>query len=141
VSFRFGDPYDRRMMLSWRPSGTYAPEFWLMIVCNAIVPQVLWFRRARTNTVLLFVVSMLVNVGMWTERFVLIITSQARDFLSSSFHDYVPTPVDGAILFGSFSFFGFLYLLFIRLLPFISAHEVKHLAHESAHGGGAREHA
>jgi molybdopterin-containing oxidoreductase family membrane subunit len=69
---------------------------------------------------------------MWTERFVLIVTSQARDFLPSSWHRFVPTPIDGAILIGSFAFFGFLFLLFLRFLPFVPLHEVKHLAHEIA---------
>jgi molybdopterin-containing oxidoreductase family membrane subunit len=130
LAWRAGDIYERYLMLVSRPSGTYAPEFWIMMTCNVLVPQIFWSARARKSAGVLFVASLLVNVGMWMERFVLIVTSEARDFLPSSWHDFVPTPVDGAILFGSFCFFGFLYVLFVRFLPFIPVHELKHLVHE-----------
>ena len=139
LAWRSHEPYERYTMLVFRPRGTYAPEFWIMMVCNVFVPQIFWSRRARTSPLTLFVASILVNLGMWTERFVLIITSQARDFLPSSWHVYVPTPVDGAILLGSFCFFGFLYLLFIRWVPFIAAHEIKHLSYELGRGAEPRD--
>ena len=135
LAWRSHVPAERYTMLVFRPTGTYAPEFWTMITCNVFVPQIFWSRRARTSPRTLFIASILVNVGMWTERFVLIITSQANDFLPSSWHSYTPTPVDGAILLGSFLFFGFLYLLFIRYVPFIAAHEIKHLAYELGRSG------
>jgi len=141
LAWRSHGPFERYTMLVFRPTGTYALGFWVMVVCNVLVPQIFWWRRARVAPSVLFVASILVNVGMWTERFVLIITSQARDFLPSSWHSYVPTPVDGAILFGSFCFFGFLYLLFIRYVPFIAAHEVKHLAYEVEREEAGHEHA
>ena len=80
----------------------------------------------------LFAVSAVILAGMWTERFVLIVTSQSQDFLPSSFRDYVPTPVDAAILAGSGGLFALLFLLFVRFVPVIAVHEIKHLRSELA---------
>lgn len=135
LAWRSDDVFERYTMLVYRPFGEYAPFFWTMIVCNVFVPQVLWSPRMRKSPLGLFVVSILVNVGMWTERFVLIVTSQARDFVPSSWERFIPTPVDGALLLGSLAFFGFLFLLFLRFVPFVPLHEVKHLAHELSHPG------
>ena len=116
--------------LVMRPFGPYAALFWLMVFCNCIVPQALWLARTRTSAALLFVVSILVQVGMWTERFVLIVTSQSRDFLPSSWALYRPTLVDASLVFGTIACFVFLLLLFLRFVPFIPVAEVKELAHE-----------
>jgi molybdopterin-containing oxidoreductase family membrane subunit len=124
-----GDPYEHYTLLVDRPRGLYAPMYWTMIACNCLVPQIFWSKRLRTNVPVLFVASVLVNVGMWTERFVLIVTSQHRDFLPSSWRDYAPTVIDGGILVGTFCFFAFLFLVFLRVLPFIPLSEVKELMH------------
>jgi Ni/Fe-hydrogenase subunit HybB-like protein len=108
-----------------RLTGNYAWAYWIMISCNVIFPQLLWFRKVRTNMAALFVIAVLVNVGMWFERFVIIITSLSRDFIPSSWHDFIPTWVDLAVLAGSFGLFFTNFLLFVRYLPVVNMAEVK----------------
>jgi molybdopterin-containing oxidoreductase family membrane subunit len=96
-----------------------------MFTCNAIVPQLFWFKSMRRNTWALFIVSILVNVGMWFERYVIVVTSLHRDFLPSSWGMYALTFWDYAILFGSFGLFFTLFLLFVRVLPVVAISEVK----------------
>ncbi|MBW2734440.1 MAG: polysulfide reductase NrfD [Deltaproteobacteria bacterium] len=126
-----------------RAFGPYAWAYWIMIVCNVIAPQIFWFKRARQNVVVLFVVSILINIGMWFERFVITVTSLHRDFLPSSWGDYSPTFFDVAALVGSFGLFFTLFALFIRYLPMVAMSEVKAGLPEAKphHGaeGGSRE--
>jgi Ni/Fe-hydrogenase subunit HybB-like protein len=133
-----GNPYEMRTMLVERPFGPYGWLFWVMVVCNAIAPQILWSKRARKNVYVLFVLSILVNIGMWAERFVIIAGSLATDYLPSSWHSFVPTVVDGTIFFGTLCFFSFLFLLFLRLVPFVPVTELKEMQHamhaEARHG-------
>ncbi len=121
-----------------RQFGPYAPIYWTMLFCNVVVPQVFWWGRARANHLLLWIAALLVNVGMWTERFVIIVTSLSRDYLPSSWAMYKPTWVDFSILFGTIGFFGLLFLLFLRFVPSISASEVKELRRELDHEAHAR---
>jgi molybdopterin-containing oxidoreductase family membrane subunit len=125
-----GDRYERYMYLWYRPFGTYAWLFWLMLACNCLAPQVLWLRRARRGPFVLFGLGLVVLAGMWIERFVIVVTSLANDFLPSSWRYYVPTSIDWGILIGSFGLFGFLFLLFLRFVPFVPIAEVKKLQHE-----------
>jgi Ni/Fe-hydrogenase subunit HybB-like protein len=129
-----GNPYERYVHLFNRPFGAYALFVWLQFFCNCAVVQVFWSKRARRNTIVLFLVSVVVNVGMWLERFNLIVTSLQRDFLPSSWHIYVPSLIDGTILFGTLSFFFFLFLLFMRFVPFIPISELKELRHRLSEG-------
>jgi molybdopterin-containing oxidoreductase family membrane subunit len=99
--------------------------YWLMLICNVLIPQVLWFRAIRTSYVAVFVVSLVVNVGMWFERFIIIVSSLERDFLPSSWADYMPTSIELATLAGSFGLFFTCFLLFCRFLPVIAIAEVK----------------
>ncbi|MBX3727947.1 MAG: polysulfide reductase NrfD [Candidatus Sumerlaeia bacterium] len=99
--------------------------FWIMFTCNVIVPQVFWFKRMRTNLLVMFVVAILVNVGMWFERYVIVITSLSRDFLPSSWGQFAPTWVDFGMMLGSFGLFFTLFLLFLRFLPMVAMAEVK----------------
>ncbi len=108
-----------------RLKGPYAWAFWTMFICNVVSPHFMWFKKLRTNIYVLFAVSIVVNIGMWFERFVIIITSLHRDFLPSSWDLFVPTWVDWSILAGSFGFFFTLYLIFVRVLPAIAFTEVK----------------
>ncbi len=126
------DPHEMYTYLVMRPFGPYAPLYWIVIACNCVAPQALWFRRLRTSPVALWIVALLVQIGMWTERFVLIVTSESRDFLPSSWRSYAPTIVDGSLLFGTCSFFLFLFLLMLRFVPFIPIAEMKSLRHELA---------
>jgi Ni/Fe-hydrogenase subunit HybB-like protein len=125
-----GDIYERYTQLFARPFGPYAWIYWIMLACNCLTPQLLWSRRLRTAPIALFGASLLIQVGMWLERFMIIVTSLNRDFLPSSWHLYSPTWVDLSLLGGSIAFFLLLFLLFIRFLPFIPISEVKHLRHE-----------
>ncbi|MGA2061349.1 MAG: NrfD/PsrC family molybdoenzyme membrane anchor subunit [Thermoguttaceae bacterium] len=108
-----------------RAMGPYAWAFWLMVFCNVAAPQLFWFKKWRTTPGLMIIVAILVNVGMWFERFVIIVASLNRDFLPSSWFIYIPTWVDLSMLAGSFGLFFTLFLLFCRYLPMVAVHEVK----------------
>jgi molybdopterin-containing oxidoreductase family membrane subunit len=129
------DPYETYVQLYDRPRGPYAGVFWLVIFCNCIQVQALWIKQLRTSPVALFIVSCFVQLGMWSERFVLIVTSLHRDFLPSSWRNYTPSWVDWTILAGTCSFFLFLFLLFLRFVPFIAISEIKEMRHDMASGG------
>ena len=124
-----GDIFEKFMMFN-RAFGPYGWVFWLLMLCNVLVPQALWSRRVRTNTVSLFIVALFINVGMWIERFVIVITSLHRDFDPSSWGMFYPTFWDWATLFGSIGLFLSLLFLFIRLMPMISISEVRELVAE-----------
>jgi molybdopterin-containing oxidoreductase family membrane subunit len=113
-----------------RAFGAYGFAYWGLLLCNVVLPQTLWWRPARLSVPWLFVLALLVQLGMWTERFVIVVQSLHRDFMPSAWHLYVPTFWDWATLTGSVGLFFFLFLLFIRSLPAISIHEVQELAHE-----------
>lgn len=118
------DPFELYQYFHHRPGG---PMFWVMLCCNIGTAQFLWFKRVRTNLKILFPLSILMNVGMWSERFVIIVNSLEREFLPSKWENYYPTWVDWSILIGTIGFFTFLFLLFLRFLPIISVAEVKEL--------------
>jgi Ni/Fe-hydrogenase subunit HybB-like protein len=124
-----GNPYEAYMIRN-RMLGPYAPAYWGLILCNILVPQALWFQRIRRSVVGLFVVAMFVNVGMWLERFVIVVTSLHRDFLPSSWDMYYPTVWDWALLVGTIGLFFSLLFLFIRFLPMISIFEMRELVEE-----------
>jgi molybdopterin-containing oxidoreductase family membrane subunit len=113
-----------------RLAGHGAAAFWGTVVCNVVVAQLLWFRRVRTAPMLLFVVSLVINVGMWLERFDIVVTSLERDYMPSAWRAYVPTLIDWAVLIGTLGLFCLLFLLFVRLLPISPVYELKELAHE-----------
>jgi molybdopterin-containing oxidoreductase family membrane subunit len=108
-----------------RASGPYAWCFWTMSFCNVLTPQFLWFKKIRASVPLLFAISILVNIGMWFERFVIIVTSLHRSFLPSSWSMFVPTIFDVGIMIGTFGLFFTCFLIFIRVLPMIAIWEVK----------------
>jgi len=108
-----------------RLDGPLAWGYWLMVACNAVVPQLFWLHGVRTCLPVVFLISIVVNVGMWFERFIIIVTALERDFLPSSWTDYAPTSVELATLAGSFGLFFTCFLLFCRFLPTIAIAEVK----------------
>ena len=119
-----------------RAFGQYAWAYWIMVSCNVISPQIFWFKKARTNIWIMFVVSIFVNIGMWFERFVIANTTLSRDFLPSSWGYYSPTVVDIFTFFGTFGFFSVLFLLFLRFLPLMPMAEVKSVMPQAdPHGG------
>jgi len=127
VAWYSGNRYEQYAFLN-RAAGPFAWAYWTMMSCNLLVPQLLWLRRLRTNLGVLFALSILVNVGMWFERFVIIVTSLHRDFLPSSWSTYRPTVVEVGTLIGSFGLFFTLFLVFVRFLPVVAAWEVKSIA-------------
>jgi Ni/Fe-hydrogenase subunit HybB-like protein len=119
-----GDPYERFMIVN-RATGPYAPVYWALLVCNAVVPQSLWSRRVRASVPLLFAVACGVSVGMWLERFVIVVTSLHRDFMPSAWGMYAPTGWDWATFVGTLGLFVSLLFLFVRFLPMISISEMR----------------
>jgi molybdopterin-containing oxidoreductase family membrane subunit len=133
-----GDEYEMYMNLN-RMAGNYRAAYLALIFCNVVAPQFLWIRPIRRSVPLLFIISLIVQVGMWLERFVIIITSLQRDFLPSSWGMYYPTVWDWATLLGTIGFFTLCFLLFAKLLPVISIFELRETVHEqSRHAKGAR---
>ena len=140
VAWYSGNPYEMFVILN-RATGPYRWVYFAMIFCNVLVPQTFWWKKARTSIAWMFAAALLINVGMWTERFIIIVTSLHRDYLPSSWGMYLPTWVDWSIFLGTLSFFSLLFLLFLRFVPAVAVTEVKELrhelAHEAAHAGGA----
>jgi molybdopterin-containing oxidoreductase family membrane subunit len=130
MSFYSADRYEAYMMWN-RLKGPYSPLYWLLIACNLVIPQSLWSRRARRNVAWLFGISLIINIGMWLERFVIVVVSLSRDFTPSAWGMYIPTRWDWATYLGTFGLFFTLFYLFIRFLPMISIVEVRSLVHET----------
>jgi len=126
-----GNEYERFMLINRIFEGPYAWTYWVLLLCNFLVPQVLWSKRMRRNIGALFTVAMFVNVGMWLERFVIVVTSLHRDFLPSSWDMYYPTIWDFMTLFGTIGLFLTLMFVFVRVLPLISVFEMRTLLPEA----------
>jgi Ni/Fe-hydrogenase subunit HybB-like protein len=124
IAWYSGNPYEMFTFIN-RATGPYAWAYWTMVSCNVISPQVFWFKKARTSIPILFVMSIFVNIGMWFERFVIIVTSLHRDFLPSSWSYFRPTVWDVSCLLGSFGLFFTMFCLFVRFLPMVATAEVK----------------
>ncbi|MBI4349950.1 MAG: polysulfide reductase NrfD [Elusimicrobia bacterium] len=129
-----GNPYERFVFVN-RQLGPMAWAYWTMVSCNVLTPQLFWFKSLRGRIGLVFAASLVINVGMWFERFVIIVTSLHRDFLPSSWASYTPSVIEIATLAGSFGLFFTLFLLFCRFLPAIAMAEVKGILHPAARPG------
>jgi molybdopterin-containing oxidoreductase family membrane subunit len=114
-----------------RAIGPSAIWFWLLIMCNVVIPQALWSSRVRRNVYLLFLLSLIINLGMWLERFVIVVISLQRDYLPSAWFQYTPTFWDWSTYIGTIGLFVALMFLFIRLLPVISIFEMREMVEES----------
>jgi Ni/Fe-hydrogenase subunit HybB-like protein len=130
IAWYSADTYEGFVPIN-RLTGPYAMAYWSLILCNIVVPQALWFKRVRTHVVALFVISLIVNVGMWLERFVIIVTSLHRDFLPSSWGMYAPTFWDWSTFIGTIGLFLALLFLFLRFLPMISIFEMRTMLPEA----------
>ncbi|HEX4928383.1 MAG TPA: NrfD/PsrC family molybdoenzyme membrane anchor subunit [Burkholderiales bacterium] len=117
-------------MVKDRFFGFYGPLYWLVLFCNVVAPQILWWRAARRSVWTLFVLSLVVQLGMWSERVMIVVQSMHRDFMPSAWGLFIPTVWDWIILGGSIAFFFFLFLAFLRFLPAISIYEMRKLVHE-----------
>jgi molybdopterin-containing oxidoreductase family membrane subunit len=127
------NPYEEAMLAN-RVTGHYGWAYWMLLGCNALTPQLLWFKKVRANVLALFVIALVVNVGMWLERFVIVVTSLSHDFLPSSWDTYTPTVWDWGLYVGTFGLFLALLFLFIRFLPMISIFEMRTLVPEEGAG-------
>lgn len=121
-----GNQYEWYMMWN-RWTGPYAPAYWALLLCNLLVPQLLWIEKVQSSTIWLFAISIVVSIGMWLERFVIVVTSLHRDFLPSSWGMYYPTTWDWATYLGTIGLFFALIFLFVRVLPAISIFEMRTL--------------
>jgi Ni/Fe-hydrogenase subunit HybB-like protein len=130
TAFYSGNPYDRYMILN-RMTGPYAPVYWSLILCNVVTIQALWFQKVRSSLPALFAISIVVSIGMWLERFVIVVTSLHRDFLPSSWGMYEGTVYDWTLFIGTLGFFAALLFLFVRFLPMISIFEMRTLLPEA----------
>lgn len=126
----YGHHPEEEFVLWNRAFGPYAPLYWSLLTCNIALPQLLWSGRVRSNPYLLFAIAIIVNVGMWLERFVIIVTSLHRDFLPSSWNMYYPTFWDWSTFIGTLGLFAALLFVFIRLVPMISIFEMRELVHQ-----------
>ena len=124
IAWYGGNAYERFAFIN-RAFGPYAWAYWTMVSCNVLAPQLFWFKRCRTTPWIMFVIAVFVNIGMWFERFVIIVSSLSRDFLPSSWGYFKPTAVDVLMFVGSFGLFFTLFLLFCRYLPVVAMAEVK----------------
>ncbi|HEX7556284.1 MAG TPA: hypothetical protein VF338_06645, partial [Leptolinea sp.] len=114
--------------------GFYAPLYWGLILANVLIPQLLWFKKVRQTPIVLFVIALVVNVGMWLERFIIVVQSLSKDYLPSAWHVYQPTVWDILTFVGTLGVFLTLLFLFVRVLPTISIFEMRELVHhEAAH--------
>ena len=124
IAWYSGSPYEQFAFMN-RITGPYGWSYWIMMSCNVIIPQFFWFKRFRRSIPVMFVISILVNVGMWFERYVIVVTSLHRDFLPANWGSFDMTFFDFGALIGSFGMFLTLFLLYMRTLPAISIAEVK----------------
>jgi len=130
ISWYSGNEFEQFIVVN-RAMGPYAPFYWALLLCNVIVPQALWSERVRSNVLVLFIIAIIVNIGMWLERFIIVITSLHRDFLTSSWGMYLPTFWDWATFIGTIGLFLALLFLFIRFLPMISISEMSGMLAET----------
>jgi molybdopterin-containing oxidoreductase family membrane subunit len=130
MAFYSGNEYEHFLMMN-RFKGPYAIVYWSLIACNIVIPQLMWFRRVRTSIPALFTISLIVNMGMWLERFVIVVISLSRDFVPSIWNMYYPTKWDWMTYIGTFGLFFTLFFLFVRFLPMISIVEMRTLVRET----------
>jgi molybdopterin-containing oxidoreductase family membrane subunit len=138
IAWYSGNPYEGFAFMN-RAFGPYAWAYWTMVSCNVITPQLFWFKKIRTSIPIMFVMSIFVNIGMWFERFVIIVTSLHRDFLPSSWTYFRPTIWDISLFAGTFGLFFTMFLLFVRFMPMVAISEVKGVmpaADPHGHGHG-----
>ena len=137
MAFYSGDTYEKYVITN-RLFGPYWFIYWSVLLSNVAIPQLLWLRKIRANVTALFLISLVIQYGMWAERVMIVITSLHRDFLPSAWGMYYPTFWDVSTLVGSIGLFVFLFLLFIRCLPMISMSEVRELVHREGVEGSRR---
>jgi molybdopterin-containing oxidoreductase family membrane subunit len=139
VSLIMGTAYTTEIFMAWysgtegeiytffhnRIAGDHTKAFWTMVTCNAIIPQLFWFKKIRKNITIVFIISIIINIGMWFERYVIIVTSLTKDYLPSNWASYTPSIIEIGIYIGTICIFGMGVLLFIRYIPMMAMSELK----------------
>ncbi len=125
IAWYSGGEYEMFTFMKNRVTGEYTFAFWTMVTCNAFIPQLFWFKKIRKNITIVFIVSIFINIGMWFERYVIVVTSLSKDFLPSSWASYAPTSIEIGIFVGTLGIFVTGVLLFFRYVPMIAISEVK----------------
>jgi molybdopterin-containing oxidoreductase family membrane subunit len=125
IAWYSGNPYEMFTFFHNRITGDYSFMFWAMVICNAVIPQLMWSKKIRSNITALFIISLIINVGMWYERFNIVVTSLSKDYLPSSWTSYSPTWVEIGIYIGTIGIFTIGVLFFFRFVPMIAISEVK----------------
>ena len=133
MAYYSGNKFDV-FLAQQRLHGPYAPFYYALILCNILTPQLLWFKKVRRNIPALFVMSLIINIGMWLERFVIVVISLTRDFMPSAWGRYSATVWDYATFVGTLGLFTMLIFLFVRGLPAIAISEMRELVHQESHG-------
>ena len=124
ISWYSGVEYESYAFIN-RVSGPYWWAYWSMMTCNVLSPQLMWFKKLRRSLLFTFFISIIVNIGMWFERFVIIVTSTHRDYLPSSWSMFYPTHIDIGIFIGTIGLFSVFFLLFARFFPVLALNEIK----------------
>jgi Ni/Fe-hydrogenase subunit HybB-like protein len=129
IAWYSGNEYEMFTFFRNRATGEYTMQFWGMIVCNALIPQLFWYKKVRRNWIWLLIVSIFINIGMWLERFNIVITSLNKDYLPSNWVSYTPTHIDVGVFLGTIGLFACGVLLFMRYIPMMAISELKSVAH------------
>jgi len=132
IAWYGGTEYEMFTFMKNRITGDYTFAFWAMITCNAIIPQFFWFKKIRQNLTLVFIISLIINIGMWFERYVIVVTSLSKDFLPSSWAEYHPTIWDKMLFLGTLGIFLLGILLFFRFIPMMAISELKGILKETS---------
>lgn len=125
IAWYGGQEYEMFTFMKNRVTGEYTMAFWTMITCNAIIPQLFWFKKIRKNITIVFIMSIFINIGMWFERYVIVVTSLSKDFLPSSWATYTPTHIEVGIFIGTLGIFIMGILMFFRYIPIMAISELK----------------
>ena len=131
IAWYGGTEYEMFTFMKNRVTGEYTMAFWIMISCNAIVPQLFWFKKIRKNLAIVFIMSIIINIGMWFERYVIVVTSLSKDFLPASWATYHPTIYDKTLFLGTLGIFFFGILIFFRFIPMMAVSELKGILKET----------
>ena len=126
----YGGEHADRSLVIFEFTGAYAPMFWVLLLCNVVIPQAFWFAAVRRNVVTVFVIAILINIGMWLERILIIWNTLSHDYAVSMWRLFLPTAWDWITTFGSLGLFALMYLVFVRLIPVVSMHEMRKLVDE-----------
>ena len=133
IAWYSGSEYEYFIFFNNRITGDYMIGFYGMVICNAIIPQLFWFKKIRKNITFVFIISLFINLGMWFERYVIVITSLSKDYLPSNWSSYSPTFVEISVYIGTLGLFIVGVLLFFKYLPIIAISEVKGVLKSTSH--------